>query len=77
MGGPLLDNNDFVDGDGPPQYQLLSWTTYPERLEAAGISWQIYQQGLTGADPLNGNYGTNILQNFTNIINAPPGSSLQ
>jgi phospholipase C len=77
LGGPLLDNNDFVDGDGPPQYQLLSWTTYPERLEAAGISWQIYQQGLTGADPLNGNYGTNILQNFTNIINAPQGSSLQ
>ncbi|WP_213766192.1 phospholipase C, phosphocholine-specific [Caballeronia sp. dw_19] len=77
QGGPLLDNNDYVDGDGPPQYQLLSWTTYPERLEAAGISWQIYQQGLTGADPLNGNYGTNILQNFVNIINAPQGSSLQ
>jgi phospholipase C len=66
-----------VDGDRPPKYQLLSWTTYPERLEAAGISWQIYQQGLTGDDPLNGNYGTNILQNFTNIINAPQGSSLQ
>ncbi|CDY79730.1 Phospholipase C 4 precursor [Caballeronia glathei] len=75
-GGPLLDNNDFVDGDVPPKYQLLSWTTYPERLEAAGISWQIYQQGLTGSDPLNGNYGTNILQNFTNFINAQPGSSL-
>ncbi len=37
-GDPLLDNNDYVDGDGPPQYQLLSWTTYPERLETAGIS---------------------------------------
>ncbi|MGF6572063.1 phospholipase C [Paraburkholderia sp. GAS333] len=76
MGGPLLDNNDWVDGDGPPNYQLLSWTTYPERLQAAGISWQIYQQGLTGADPLNGNYGTNILQNFTNYINAQPGTPL-
>jgi phospholipase C len=76
MGGPLLDNNDFVDGDVPPKYQLLSWTTYPERLQAAGISWQIYQQGLTGDDPLNGNYGTNILQNFTNFINAQPGSAL-
>ncbi|SAL79547.1 phospholipase C [Caballeronia peredens] len=75
-GGPLLDNNDFVDGDGPPNYQLLSWTTYPERLQEAGISWQIYQQGLTGADPLNGNYGTNILQNFTNYINATPGTPL-
>ena len=76
-GGPLLDNNDYVDGDIPPQYQLLSWTTYPERLEAAGINWQIYQQGLNGTDPLNGNYGTNILQNFANVINAPQGSSLQ
>jgi phospholipase C len=76
MGGPLLDNNDYVDGDVPPKYQLLSWTTYPERLQAAGISWQVYQQGLTGADPLNGNYGTNILQNFANYINAPAGSPL-
>ena len=76
MGGPLLDNSDFVDGDGPPKYQLLSWTTYPERLQAAGISWQIYQQGLTGADPLNGNYGTNVLQNFANFINAPSGTPL-
>ena len=76
MGGPLLDNNHFVDGDVPPAYQLLSWTTYPERLEAAGITWQIYQQGTNGSDPLNGNYGTNILQNFTNFVNAQPGSSL-
>ncbi|CAB3749881.1 phosphocholine-specific phospholipase C [Paraburkholderia humisilvae] len=76
QGGPLLDNNDFVDGDGPPKYQLLSWTTYPERLDKAGISWQVYQQGLNGSDPLNGNYGTNILQNFANFINAQPGSSL-
>ncbi|MGH8783088.1 phosphocholine-specific phospholipase C [Paraburkholderia sp.] len=76
MGGPLLDNNDYVDNDGPPKYQLLSWTTYPERLQAAGVSWQVYQQGLTGADPLNGNYGTNVLQNFANFINAQPGSAL-
>ncbi|QCP48007.1 phospholipase C, phosphocholine-specific [Trinickia violacea] len=76
QGGPLLDNSDFVDGDGPPNYALLSWTTYPERLDAAGISWQVYQQGLTGADPLNGNYGTNVLMNFQQYINAPVGSSL-
>ncbi|WP_322092410.1 phosphocholine-specific phospholipase C [Paraburkholderia bannensis] len=76
MGGPLLDNNDYVDGDVPPAYQLLSWTTYPERLQAAGITWQIYQQGTNGSDPMNGNYGTNILQNFANFINAQPGSEL-
>lgn len=76
MGGPLLDNNDYVDNDLPPAYQLLSWTTYPERLDAAGISWRIYQQGLTWQDPMNGNYGTNILMNFPQFINAPQGSSL-
>jgi phospholipase C len=76
MGGPLLDNHDDVDGDGPPAYQLLSWTTYPERLQAAGVSWQIYQQGTDGTDPLNGNYGTNVLQNFANFVDAQPGSPL-
>lgn len=77
MGGPLLDNNDYVDNDLPPAYQLLSWTTFPERLQAAGVSWQIYQQGLTWQDPMNGNYGTNILMNFSQYIDAPQGSSLQ
>ncbi|KVT73417.1 phospholipase C, phosphocholine-specific [Burkholderia ubonensis] len=76
FGGPLLDNADYVDGNLPPAYQLLTWQTFPERLEARGISWQIYQQGLTWADPVNGNYGTNILQNFANFIHAQPGSSL-
>jgi len=76
FGGPLLDNSDYVDGDGPPAYQLLSWPPFPERLEAHGVSWQIYQQGTTGNDPYNGNYGTNVLQNFANFINAKPGSSL-
>ncbi|MGN6318913.1 phosphocholine-specific phospholipase C [Trinickia sp.] len=77
MGGPLLDNNDYVDNDLPPAYQLLSWPTFPERLQAAGISWQVYQQGLTWQDPLNGNYGTNILMNFSQYIDAPQGSALQ
>lgn len=76
FGGPLLDNADYVAGDRPPAYQLLSWQTFPERLDARGVSWQVYQQGLTWADPVNGNYGTNILQNFENFINAQPGSSL-
>ena len=71
-GGPGIDNFDIVDyPDLPP----FTWTTYPERLEAAGISWQIYQQG-TGFDELEGNYGTNILANFRPFIEAPEGSSL-
>ena len=76
FGGPLLDNADYVDGNVPPKYELFTWTTYPERLDAAGISWQVYQQGLSGSDPVDGNYGTNILQNFARFIDAPPGSSL-
>lgn len=34
-GGPILSS----DGTRPPTY---SWTTMPERLEALGITWQIY-----------------------------------
>jgi phospholipase C len=77
FGGPLLDNNDAVGGDLPPQWDLLTWTTYPERLQAAGVSWQVYQQGTSVSDPLNGNYGTNMLMNFEQYINAPAGSPLQ
>ncbi|OXJ15297.1 phosphocholine-specific phospholipase C [Burkholderia sp. AU6039] len=76
-GGPLLDNTDYIDNQFdkiklPP----FNWTTYPERLEKAGISWQIYQQG-TGFDNFTGNYGTNMLACFNNFVNAPAGSSLQ
>lgn len=40
-GGPALYNQyDNVDYDSQGGY---SWTTYCERLQAAGISWQIYQ----------------------------------
>ena len=76
-GGPLLDNNDAVGGELPPQWALLSYTTYPERLQAAGISWQVYQQSTSVSDLENGNYGTNMLMNFAQYINAPAGSPLQ
>ncbi len=37
-GGPVIDNS--------PAYNnaILSWTTYPERLQRAGVSWQVYQE---------------------------------
>ena len=35
-GGPVL-NNDAYDGK-----ILYTWETYPERLQRAGISWQVY-----------------------------------
>ena len=45
-----------------------TWTTYPERLEQAGISWKVYQQ--------QDNYGCNMLQNFRVFRQAAKGSSL-
>lgn len=73
-GGPLLDNTDIVDDAKLPPF---TWTTYPERLQQAGISWQVYQQGLDWKDPYNGNYGLNVLQNFKQFIDAPEGSPLR
>ncbi len=34
-GGPVVDNTEPPAG--------FTWTTYPERLQAAGISWRVYQ----------------------------------
>ncbi|MGO2957867.1 MAG: phosphocholine-specific phospholipase C [Acetobacter sp.] len=77
-GGPALDNVDWVDRAFYPKVPApYNWTTYPERLEAAGVSWQIYQQGLAPADVENGNFGTNVLMNFKNFVDAPEGSALQ
>lgn len=73
-GGPVIDNVDTVDY---PKLPPFTWTTYPERLQAAGISWQVYQQGLDWKDPYNGNYGLNALQDFRAFIEAPSGSALR
>ncbi len=34
-GGPVIDNTEPSAG--------FTWTTYPERLQAAGVSWRVYQ----------------------------------
>jgi phospholipase C len=75
-GGPVVTNDELGYG----------WTTYPERLEAAGVSWKIYQDagdGLDAAgswgwtqDPYIGNYGDNSLLYFDAYRNAAPGSPL-
>ncbi|HTJ32244.1 MAG TPA: phospholipase C, phosphocholine-specific [Dactylosporangium sp.] len=62
------------------------WSTYPERLERAGISWKVYQDvgvGLTAdgywgwtEDPFIGNYGDNSLLYFHQYQKAAPGSPL-
>ncbi|MFE6938679.1 phosphocholine-specific phospholipase C [Streptomyces chartreusis] len=72
-GGPVLGNDELGYG----------WTTYPERLEQAGISWKIYQDigdGLDAAgswgwisDAYRGNYGDNSLLYFNKYRNAKAG----
>ncbi|GAA0581301.1 phospholipase C, phosphocholine-specific [Kribbella sandramycini] len=75
-GGPVLGNDELGYG----------WTTYPERLEQAGVSWKIYQDigdGLDGPghwgwidDAYRGNYGDNSLLYFNTYRNAKPGDPL-
>ncbi|WP_249998111.1 phosphocholine-specific phospholipase C [Actinoplanes sp. M2I2] len=75
-GGPVVDNAEAG----------YDWSTYPERLERAGVPWKIYQDtgiGLTAAgswgwtsDPFIGNYGDNSLLYFHQYQNARPGSPL-
>jgi len=74
--GPVIDNAE----------KGYNWQTYPERLQAAGVSWKIYQDaglGLTKAeswgwtsDAYIGNYGDNSLLYFLQYQNAEPGSPL-
>jgi phospholipase C len=60
-GGPAIFNPD----DYLPVY---IWTTYPERLQRAGISWQVYANDEVGdgggADGFVGDYGDNPLWLF-------------
>ena len=57
-GGPATDNSE-------PGF---TWTTYPERLQSAGVSWKVYQQ----VD----NYDDNALAWFVQYRNATPGNPL-
>jgi len=59
-GGPMISNDPIPGG--------FTWTTYPERLEKAGVSWKLYQE--------KDNYGCNMLEYFKTFQNAAPGSPL-
>ena len=75
-GGPVIDNAELGYG----------WSTYPERLEQAGISWKIYQDAGDGLDAADfwgwtgnayiGNFGDNSLLYFFQYQNALEGSPL-
>ena len=42
--GPVITNQYDTIGADPEGHGGYTWTTYPERLSAAGISWQCYQK---------------------------------
>jgi phospholipase C len=58
-GGPVIDNS---------QTPAYTWTTYPERLQRAGVSWRVYQQ----AD----NFDDNALAWFAQYQQAATSSPL-
>ncbi|ABB06573.1 phosphocholine-specific phospholipase C [Burkholderia lata] len=62
-------NNDGWDGLGSSKTGL-TWTTYPERLQAAGVSWKVYQN-------MPDNYTDNPLAGFAafrKVNETVPGS---
>jgi phospholipase C len=59
-GGPILNNKAPVGG--------YTWSTYPERLQDAGVSWKVYEQ--------QDSYGCNMLKNFKVFQQAEQGSAL-
>jgi phospholipase C len=76
-GGPVINNAEAG----------YDWSSYPEKLEKAGISWKIYQDigegldaahfwGWTGDAPYIGNYGDNALLYLHQYQNALPGNPL-
>jgi phospholipase C len=75
-GGPVVTNAELG----------YDWSTYPERLQRAGISWKVYQDSGLGLDaagvwgytdnPYIGNYGDNALLYFHQYQNAMPGTPL-
>ncbi|GAA1459803.1 phospholipase C, phosphocholine-specific [Williamsia maris] len=75
-GGPVIDNAE----------KGYDWSTYPERLEKAGVSWKIYQDSGTGLDaagswgyakdPYVGNYGDNSLLYFNRYRTAASTDAL-
>lgn len=76
-GGPVITNAELG----------YDWSTFPERLERAGISWKIYQDigkglnaagfwGWTSDEPYVGNYGDNSLLYFHQYQDALFGTPL-
>jgi len=69
----IANPDDETNGTADPaqdaaKFKPYSWTTYAERLEAAGISWKVFQE--------YDNFGDNSLAYFQQFRNLNPSSSL-
>jgi phospholipase C len=72
-GGPVISNKE----------NKYSWTTYAERLEAAGVSWKVYNQSedpndeYAKKDTPSQAYPFNMLAHFEQFKNSAPDSPLR
>ncbi|MFJ5880427.1 phosphocholine-specific phospholipase C [Kitasatospora cineracea] len=62
--GPWIDNTPVTDNP------VADWTTYAERLEAAGVSWRVYHN--PSKDDRTGDYDDNALSYFKQFHAFPP-----
>ena len=60
QGGPILSTST----SRVERFGTLSWTTMPEKLQAAGISWKVYSSA-------DGNFGDNVLPYFKQYQSNP------
>ncbi len=66
---PPEEPNETADPkNDAPAFEAYRWTTYAERLGAAGIDWRVYQE--------YDNYGDNGLAYFANFRGLDPSSDL-
>ncbi|HEX3364604.1 phosphocholine-specific phospholipase C [Phenylobacterium sp.] len=65
---PEEKNNNANPAEDSPEFKGLDWPTYAERLQAAGVSWKVYQE--------YENYGDNGLAYFKTFRGIGPDSVL-
>jgi phospholipase C len=69
VANPADETNETSDpANDAPDFKAYGWTTYAERLQAAGIDWRVYQE--------YDNYGDNALAYFAQFRNLDANSDL-
>ncbi|MGJ7498778.1 phosphocholine-specific phospholipase C [Variovorax sp. ZT5P49] len=66
--GVATVTNEWDDSYTPPSTTGYEWATYPERLQAAGVSWIVYEN-------MRDNFGDNPLTGFKQYRRASEASS--